>query len=227
MKGKSAITDKRTIVYAAVLGAGSLVATNGANAAVVQSLGSSTVGAGSAVSIANGVTLTNSRSSSDKDTYTSAVTLSSTSGFVTSNVGQGTVVGPHLAATNNGSETLYSVVRDGSKVAATTGSTGTGLYGFSFVSGGITNYGWASVTVTDQGKPLLSNYQNIVASLNSFAYTTAGEHILAGTTTTTAAVPEAESVAMLAAGLGLMGVVAKRRRLNAKSKSAAMVATAA
>lgn len=210
------------IATKAIMGLGAVLGATHAQSAVVSNNTVTTIKAGQSKTLVAGVTLANTQTKSSyeyendkyKDVYTSAIKLTSNTGFVTSAIGAGTVIGPNLASSSAGSEVLYSATlgKDGNKGAYTTGSTGTALYGFSFVNGGVTNYGWASITVSDNGKKSSSKYESIVASLNSFAYTDAGEHILAGTTTTTAAVPEAETIAMLAAGLGLVGMVSRRRR---------------
>ncbi|MBE7158245.1 MAG: PEP-CTERM sorting domain-containing protein [Rhodospirillales bacterium] len=81
---------------------------------------------------------------------------------------------------------------------------GTGYLGFRFTDAAGTEYGWASITVA--GVP------GNEFTLNSYAYTTAGELITAGQT----AVPEPGSLGLLA--LGGAGLVAWRKR---RAKSAA------
>ena len=83
---------------------------------------------------------------------------------------------------------------------------GTGYLGFRFTDAAGTEYGWASITVA--GVP------GNEFTLNSYAYTTAGELITAGQT---AAVPEPGSLGLLA--LGGAGLVAWRKRRARSSES--------
>ena len=84
---------------------------------------------------------------------------------------------------------------------------GQGYVGFKFTDTAGTEYGWASLTMA--GVP------GNVFTLNSYAYTTAGEIITAGQTS---AVPEPGSLALLA--MGGAGLLAWRQRRAAKSSVA-------
>lgn len=208
-----------------LLGMSAMFFAGASNAAVVTSTGAVTLKLDaqntSKTASLNSVSLTNS-STGDKSTYTGSLTLASATGFVTSNIGSGTVIGAQLASSSSSSQTIAHVA---GKDQDSGGVTSTGIYGFSFVdSNNITNYGWANITGKYDGK---SNYDSLVATVNAFAYTNAGENIIAGAPTATTAVPEADSLAMLAAGVGLIGLTVHRRRKSNAAKSYASFALAA
>lgn len=215
----------------AVLGAGVAFVATASQAAVISSNTPQSLqltGTGSSAQSrsltlgSTGVTLTNSAEGRDKD-YISTVTLSSSSGFVTGNVGQGTVIGTHLASASGSTNTLVNI--DASNKSVNPGaSNANGLYGFSFVNAGTTNYGWANISLAYDGN---ERRNSMVATVNAFAFENTGLNILAGLPTATTAVPEADSLAMLAAGVGLIGLTVHRRRKSVAAKSDTSFALAA
>lgn len=169
-----------------------------------------------------GVSLTNASTSNNKN-YTTTVTLSSATGFVTDNIGSGTVIGAHLASLSSASNELISLSRT-DKSNDPGPSSGSGLFGFSFVNAGTTNYGWANLSYEYDGR---ERGTSMVATVNAFAFENTGLNILAGLPTATTSVPEADSLAMLAAGAGLIGLTVHRRRKSRSAKAESSFALAA
>lgn len=215
----------------AVLGVGAAFVATASQAAVIldntpESLrltGTGTAAQSRSLTLGStGVTLTNFAQGRDKS-YVSSATLESASGFVTGNVGQGTVIGAHLAGTSGTSTDLISLSA-ADKNANPGSSSGSGLFGFSFVNAGTTNYGWANLSYTYDGN---ERRNSLVATVNAFAFENTGLNIVAGLPTATTSVPEADSLAMLVAGAGLIGLTVHRRRKSTPAKSEASFALAA
>lgn len=212
----------------AIVGAGAAFVATASHAAVItnntpQSLKLTGNNQSKSLTLSStGVTLTNASTGSGKS-YTSDVTLSSATGFVTGNIGHGTVIGAHLAGTSGNSADIISL--DTTNKSSDPGvMSGSGLYGFSFVNAGNTNYGWARLSYNYDGS---ERGTSMIATVNAFAFENTGLNILAGLPTATTAVPEADSLAMLAAGVGLIGLTVHRRRKSNAGKSEASFALAA
>lgn len=218
----------KPIQSGSIIGIGAMMVAGGAHGAVVSNNGvvtklqpSKENQLRSFTIPGTGVTVNNRVGDTGKN-YSAALSLRApVSGFVTDNVGLGTVIGafsPQSAGRD---------IRElsGGKDANTSAFTNSGLYGFSFIgANNVSNYGWVSLTATYDG---LKNANSLVATINGWAYTTAGENIIAGAPTATTSVPEADALAMLAAGVGLIGLTAQRRRKSTVNKSQASVALAA
>ncbi|MDP8567745.1 PEP-CTERM sorting domain-containing protein [Methylophilus aquaticus] len=222
MKIPESINTTNKYAYGTLLSLGAFFVSGNVDAAVVTSSSSSTLTGAGTLNVTNGVAVVNSVSNNGKASYSGSVKLDSPTGFVTTKLSAGTVIGAFMDPVFSSSNTIYAQSKSGKSASTvTTGSTGAGIYGFSFVNGGQTNYGWANISVSDNGSR--DSYASLVATINSFAYTTAGEMIRAGTNHVyVAAVPEADTLAMLAAGIGLVGFSAKRRRekfLNIKQSN--------
>lgn len=225
MKRVHRLSSSNKYVYGTALSLGAVFSSGNADAAVV-SVTTPTVITGAGTFGSNGVNLVNTATGTSKDSYSISSVFSSNTGFVTNKLSLGTVISGSMAPFYDSSNTLYSVSKaDKGAATVTTGSTGTGIYGFSFVTNGQTNYGWANLTIADSGNR--ENLNSLVATINSYAFTNAGESgILDGLAQIAPvyAVPEADTLAMLAAGLGLVGFSAKRRREQFLSKKSGLLA---
>lgn len=210
------------LVNKAMLGMGSMMLANAASAAVVSGSGIEVSTGQPAATIAPGVELqvnfyTARMNAGDVfDTYFTEAKLNSFAGVsFTDSLAAGTLIGPSTVFGNT-SKVLYET--HNGKYIGTSGAT-SGLYGFQMTNGTDVNYGWADISISDSTvvnfNPPDYGSTFITARVNQFAYSTAGETLVAGVTP----VPEPESLALLAAGLGLVGIAAKRRRKTAAHMS--------
>ena len=195
-------------LHTTALGIGSMMMANFASAAVVTGTGFD-VQANSTGVIVPGLELQNNTyneiSSFGLYTWHSEVKLVSADSSVSfSDVATGTLIGPSTAFGST-STTVYNT--HNGKYNGTSGLQNA-LYGFQINNGGQVNYGWADISTIDNGHQI-GNYQSLTARVNAFAYSTAGESLVAGVTTP---VPEPEALSLLAGGLGLVAIAAKRRR---------------
>lgn len=88
-----------------------------------------------------------------------------------------------------------------------------GIYGFqNNLSSTKANYGWVELAIKDTKVDDASGFRILSVNLNRFAYGTEGETLFVPNTVVSNPVPEPETLGLLAAGLGLVSIVAKRRR---------------
>lgn len=222
------VLNYKPIQSGSIIGIGAMMFAGGAQAAVVSSNGAVTKlqpnhanQLRSFTIPSTGVTVNNRVGDVGKN-YNAALSLRApVGGFVTDNVGLGTVIGAF--SPQSAGRDIREV--SGGKSANTAAFTESGLYGFSFIgANNVSNYGWVSLTATYDG---LKNANSLVATINGWAYTTSGENIIAGAPVATTSVPEADTLAMLAAGVGLIGLTAHRRRKANVEKSQASFSLAA